>query len=61
MSIPAFFTHTGSAGTCWAFSTVQNIESQWVLKGMNLTEFSVEQIVECDGSEDVDKYIYTTK
>lgn len=50
-----FRHHQGSAGTCWAFSAVQNIESQWALKGRNITEFSVEQVVDCDGTEDVAK------
>ncbi|XP_064599468.1 cysteine proteinase 1-like [Liolophura sinensis] len=42
----------GSAGTCWAFSTVGNIEGQWAMMGKPLTSFSVEQIVECDGFQD---------
>jgi len=36
----------------WAFSAVQNIESQYFLNGNNLTQLSVEQVVDCDGSED---------
>ncbi|XP_050405058.1 cathepsin L [Patella vulgata] len=43
----------GSVGTCWAFSTVGNIESQWALQGKSLSNFSVEQVVDCDGTEDV--------
>ncbi|XP_065839389.1 cysteine proteinase 1-like [Oscarella lobularis] len=42
----------GSAGTCWAFSTVENIESQWALLGHNVTSLSVEQIVDCDNNAD---------
>lgn len=42
----------GSVGSCWAFSTVGNIEGQWALAGHNLTSLSVEQIVDCDGSQD---------
>jgi len=42
----------GTVGSCWAFSTVQNIEGQWALSGHSLTELSVEQIVDCDGSTD---------
>ncbi|XP_046579771.1 cysteine proteinase 1-like [Haliotis rubra] len=42
----------GSVGTCWAFSTVGNIEGQWVMQGKPLTNLSVEQLVECDGTMD---------
>jgi len=38
-------------GTCWAFSTVQNVEGQWALKSKTLTNLSVEQIVDCDGMQ----------
>ncbi|CAF0991538.1 unnamed protein product [Didymodactylos carnosus] len=43
----------GSVGTCWAFSTVQNVESQWFLRNNNsmLTNLSVEQVVDCDGMQ----------
>ncbi|ESO96545.1 hypothetical protein LOTGIDRAFT_159961 [Lottia gigantea] len=43
----------GSVGTCWAFSTVGNIEGQWAMQGHPLSNFSVEQVVDCDGTEDV--------
>ncbi|XP_069111888.1 cathepsin L-like [Argopecten irradians] len=43
----------GSAGSCWAFSTIGNLEGQWAMAGKKLTNFSVEQIVDCDGMEDV--------
>lgn len=43
----------GSGGTCWAFSTVENIEGQWAMSGKPLTNLSVEQVVDCDGMEDV--------
>ncbi|KAK3586760.1 hypothetical protein CHS0354_023488 [Potamilus streckersoni] len=43
----------GSAGSCWAFSTIGNIEGQWAMMGKKLTNFSVEQIVDCDGTEDI--------
>jgi hypothetical protein len=44
----------GSVGTCWAFSATQNIEGQYKLKGNPLTNLSVEQIVDCDGTQDPD-------
>jgi cathepsin F len=44
----------GSVGTCWAFSATQNIEGQFKLKGNPLTNLSVEQIVDCDGTQDPD-------
>ncbi|CAH1788082.1 unnamed protein product [Owenia fusiformis] len=42
----------GSAGSCWAFSTVGNLEGIWALAGHTLTNLSVEQIVDCDGTKD---------
>ncbi|CAF1203654.1 unnamed protein product [Rotaria sordida] len=44
----------GSVGTCWAFSTVQNVEGQWSIKSKTLTNLSVEQIVDCDGMQKPD-------
>jgi len=35
-------------GSCWAFSAVENIESQWALAGNNLTRLSMQQVVDCD-------------
>jgi len=43
----------GSCGTCWAFSTTGNIEGIWHLAGNKLVGISEEQIVDCDGSQDV--------
>jgi len=37
----------GQCGSCWAFSTIANIESQWALKGNKLQEFSEQLIVDC--------------
>ena len=45
----------GSARTCWAFSTVGNVESQWALAGHNVTSLSVEQLVDCDATLDPSK------
>lgn len=42
----------GSVGTCWAFSTIENIEGQWALAGHDLVDLSPEFLVDCDGSTD---------
>lgn len=47
----------GSVGSCWAFSTVGNVESQWALAGHNLTSLSAEQLVDCDSTADPNKYV----
>lgn len=39
------------------FSTVENIEGQWAISGKPLTNLSVEQVVDCDGMEDVKRYV----
>eukprot|EP00475_Leptophrys_vorax_P015726 TRINITY_DN2203_c0_g1_i1.p1 TRINITY_DN2203_c0_g1~~TRINITY_DN2203_c0_g1_i1.p1 ORF type:complete len:369 (-),score=86.98 TRINITY_DN2203_c0_g1_i1:79-1185(-) len=44
----------GSVGSCWAFSTAQNIEGQRALKHGKLEQLSVEQLVECDASASSD-------
>ena len=45
----------GSAGTCWAFSTVGNVEGQWVLAGHPVVSLATEQLVDCDATIDPDK------
>lgn len=45
----------GSVGSCWAFSTVGNIEGQWALSGHPLTSLSAELLVDCDATSDPDK------
>jgi cathepsin F len=38
----------GQCGSCWAFSATETIESYWALEGNQLTQLSIEQIVDCD-------------
>ena len=49
---PSLVFLTGDAGSCWAFSAIGNIEGQWQRSGKPLSNFSVEQVVECDGMQD---------
>jgi len=37
----------GQCGSCWAFSTIGNIESQYALKGNKMTQFSEQLLVDC--------------
>jgi cathepsin F len=41
----------GYCGSCWAFSTVEAIESAWEIAGNPLTVFSEQQIVACDTND----------
>jgi len=52
-------------GSCWAFSTAEEIESAWFLAGNELTTLSEQQIVSCDtvdqgcsGGDTVTAYAY---
>jgi len=38
----------GAMGSCWAFSTIGNIEGQRAIAGAGLEDLSVEQLIECD-------------
>jgi len=42
----------GQCGSCWAFSATETIESYYFLAGNALTSLSMEQIVDCDTSDD---------
>jgi len=42
----------GQCGSCWAFSATETIESYWCLAGNSLTQLSMEQIVDCDTTDD---------
>jgi len=38
----------GDCGSCWAFSTIEEVESRWFLNGNKMEEFSPQQVVSCD-------------
>jgi len=39
-------------GSCWAFSATETMESYWALAGHDLTQLSMQQVVDCDNSCD---------
>jgi len=42
----------GQCGSCWAFSITENIESMWAIAGNQLAQLSMQQVVDCDTSDD---------
>jgi len=42
----------GQCGSCWAFSTTEEIESVWILAGNSRQILSEQQIVDCDSTDD---------
>jgi len=49
MTTPIY--NQGQCGSCWAFSTTENIESMNAIKGNGLKELSMQQIVDCDHTD----------
>jgi hypothetical protein len=37
----------GQCGACWAFSTAEEIESEWKFQGNYIWEFSPQQVASC--------------
>ena len=46
----------GFVGTCWAFSTVANVEGQYFLATNTSLKLSEEFLVDCDGTADYDNH-----
>jgi len=38
----------GQCGSCWAFSTTENVESMWAIAGHGLRNLAMQQLVSCD-------------
>ena len=58
----------GQCGSCWAFSTAEQVESAYAMQGGDLTELSIAQLVQCDkedggcnGGDTVSAYDYVQK
>jgi len=58
----------GQCGSCWAFSTTEEIESMWFLDGNDMPELAPQQIVSCDkvdqgcnGGDTTTAYAYVIK
>jgi len=50
MTTPVY--NQGQCGSCWAFSTTESIESMTTIAGQGLLSLSMQQIVDCDTSDD---------
>jgi len=42
----------GQCGSCWAFSTAENVESLWAIAKHPLPNLSMQQLVDCDHNDD---------
>jgi len=42
----------GQCGSCWAFSTTENVESMWAISGRGLRNLAMQQLVDCDHMSD---------
>jgi len=40
----------GQCGSCWAFSSIEAIESAWIIKGNSMTIMSEQELVDCSSS-----------
>ena len=49
---PHLFVSTIGNDPHLSVSTIGNLEGQWAMQGKPLTDLSVEQVVDCDGTQD---------
>jgi len=42
----------GDCGSCWAFSTTEQLESMWAIAGHGLRHLAMQQLVSCDRQSD---------